>query len=77
MNGKFKILHQYKSMSDNTNIPRSYVTREGEKLGDSISNQRRLHHTNQLSTTRFSMFDSISFDWDSLMRKREKLQRYQ
>jgi len=72
---KFELLRQYKSINENTNVPQSHVTTDGVKLGTWVSTQRCLHRKTQLLPTRISMLDSISFDWDPLMKKREKLQK--
>jgi len=61
---KFELLQQYKSINGNTNVPQSYSTTEGVKLGIWVCKQRILHRKNQLPTTRISMLDSISFEWD-------------
>jgi len=61
---KFELLQQYKSINGNTNVPQSYSTTEGVTLGRWVCKQRILHRKNQLPTTRISMLDSISFEWD-------------
>merc|ERR1740124_1377577 len=61
---KFKLLQQYISINVDTKIPKGYTTKDGVKLGVWATRQRHLRRQNLLSTTRISMFDSISFDWN-------------
>merc|ERR1740136_170245 len=68
---KFELLRLYKSTNGNTSVPKGYTTKEGVKLGDWVSKQRCLHRKHQLSTTRISMFDSISFDWNPVAHEWE------
>jgi len=77
---KFELLRLYKSTNGNTGVPKGYTTKEGVKLGDWVSKQRCLHRQHQISTTRISMLDSISFDWDPTVNEWESkfklLQQY-
>merc|ERR1740136_207151 len=77
---KFELLRLYKSTNGNTSVPKGYTTKEGVKLGDWVSKQRCLHRQHQISTTRISMLDSISFDWDPTVNEWESkfklLQQY-
>jgi len=66
---KFELLRLYKSSNGNTSVPRSYVTKEGVKLGAWVTTQRACKSL--MPTTRISMLDSISFEWDPIVNEWE------
>ena len=66
---KFELLRQYKSINCNTNVPDSYVTKEGVKLGEWVSYQRT--RQDRMPTYQTSMLDYILFDWDPIANEWE------
>ena len=75
---KFKLLRLYKSSNGNTRVPRSYVTKDGVKLGIWVNTQRSRQYL--MPMTRISLLNSILFEWDPIVNEWENkfklLQQY-
>ena len=59
-------LKRYYSENNNSNVPVSYVTEDGVKLGKWLTKQRFLYSKNKLSENRIKKLERLSISWNYL-----------
>ncbi len=60
----YELAKEYYSVNKDLNIPTRYVTKDGERLGAWISNQRRRYKENKLSQTQINLLNEIEMIWE-------------
>ena len=57
-------LTEYKNMHGDLNVPRSYITEDGSRLGEWCANTRIRYEEGELSQERIKILEEIGFSWE-------------